>query len=76
MQDKKVSIKLKCLFCDCVLQGESDQELKSGDMCKCQNCGESNDYDALVDVAMEEGMIMAEEYAKTELDKILKKHLK
>jgi len=33
-----------------------EKDFQSGDMIKCQNCGESNDYDSLFDVAKEEGI--------------------
>lgn len=53
MEDKNFSITLKCLFCDCELEENSEKELISGDMINCQECGESNDYDALMEVASE-----------------------
>jgi len=49
MEDKNFSISLKCMFCDCALEGDTEQELSSGDMIKCQECDELNDYDALID---------------------------
>lgn len=49
MEDGNFTIELKCLFCDCHLEGDSDQEFSSGDLIKCQNCSELNDYDSLLD---------------------------
>lgn len=43
MEDKSFTVELKCLFCDCVLEGESKKEFSSGDMLECQNCHELND---------------------------------
>jgi len=64
------------LFCDCPLEGETDEEFKSGDLLKCQECSELNDYDALIDVASDEGKELATDYAKSEIEKMLKKAFK
>jgi hypothetical protein len=76
MENKKFEISLKCLFCDCSLQGGGEKEPQSGDMIKCQSCGELNDYDSVVDVAKEEGLKMAEKYAKDEIERMLKNAFK
>lgn len=76
MEDKSFSITLKCLFCDCDLEGDTEHELASGDMIKCQECSESNDYDALIEVATEEGEALVSEYAHSEIEKMLKKAFK
>ncbi len=72
MENKEFQINLKCLFCGCDLKGDTEKEVKSGDMLKCQECGELNDYDSLMDVAMEEGKAAAVDYAKDEISKMLK----
>lgn len=71
MTDKEFTIELICLFCDCVLQGDTDKEYSSGDLLQCQECNELNDYDSLIDVATEEGREKVEEYAQKEIDKML-----
>ncbi|MEZ8547362.1 MULTISPECIES: hypothetical protein [Vibrio] len=71
MKDKSFTVELKCLFCDCVLEGDTDIEYSSGDMLECQNCHEFNDYDALIDVAIEEGESLVAEYANKEIEKTL-----
>lgn len=76
MEDKTFTVSLKCLFCDCPLEGDTNKEYSSGDMLKCQNCEELNDYDALMDVAADEGESLVTNYANTEIDKMLKKHFK
>lgn len=76
MENKKITIPLKCLFCDCELKGDTEKEFSSGDMLECQECGELNDYDALIDVAVDEGKELAEKYAKEEIEKILKRGFK
>ncbi len=48
----------------------------SGDMLKCQNCQELNDYDALIDVATDEGKALGVSYINDEINKILKKVFK
>ena len=70
--DKSYSIELKCLFCDTTLKTEVEQEYQSGDMIKCSECGELNDYDSVLDVAKEKGV----ELVKDELEKELKSKLK
>lgn len=72
MEDKEFHITLKCLFCGCDLKGDTEKEFQSGDMLKCQECGELNDYDSLVEVAIEEGKASVADYANKEVAKMLK----
>lgn len=72
MEDKEFHITLKCLFCGCDLKGDTEKKYQSGDMLKCQECGELNDYDSLMEVAVEEGKASAVDYAKEEIAKMLK----
>ncbi|MFV8980676.1 hypothetical protein [Serratia fonticola] len=66
------SISLKCLFCGSVLQGPSDSEFQSGDLIKCSNCGEENDFDSLMEVAKEEGLEMAKNHVNDMFKKLFK----
>jgi hypothetical protein len=52
----KISITLACLFCGLPLEGPDDASYSSGDLIKCQKCGEENDYDSVIEVAKEKGM--------------------
>ena len=70
--DKNYSVEVECLFCDAALKVEVGKEYQSGDMIKCSECGELNDYDSLLDVAKEKGM----ELVKVELEKELKSKFK
>ncbi len=72
MEDKEFHIALKCLFCGCDLKGNTEKTYESGDMLKCQECDELNDYDSLVEVAVEEGKASAIDYTKEEISKMLK----
>ena len=45
-------------------------------MIKCQECGELNDYDALIELATEEGKEVVTEYTQSEIEKMLKKAFK
>ena len=76
MEDTTFTIELKCLFCDVVLQGDTDIELSSGDMIECQECNEKNDYDSLIQIAKEEGVEKVSKQTKSEIEKILKKAFK
>lgn len=71
MENKSFTVELKCLFCDCALEEDTNKEYSSGDMFECQNCHELNDYDALIDVAAEEGESLVAEYTKKEIEKTL-----
>jgi phage FluMu protein Com len=70
--DKNYSVEVKCLFCDTTLKTVDGQEYQSGDMIKCSECGEFNDYDSVLDVAKEQGL----ELVKGELEKELKSKFK
>lgn len=72
MDDKSFTVPLKCLFCDCPLEGDTEKEYVSGDMLKCQECEELNDYNALIDVAAEEGKAIVAGRLKSEVNKIAK----
>ena len=72
MEDQNISISLKCLFCDCALEGDAEQDFSSGDLIKCQECDELNDYDAVIELAKEEGTKIISEYAKSEIKKMFK----
>jgi DNA-directed RNA polymerase subunit RPC12/RpoP len=68
MTNKEFDISIKCLFCGSELKGDAEKEYKSGDMLKCQECSELNDYDSLIDVAIEEGKVAI----KNDVSKMLK----
>jgi hypothetical protein len=70
------SIDLKCFFCDSPLTGPEDKEYRSGDMIKCTECGELNDFDSLMDVAKEEAIGVVKSDAQKELNKTIKKLFK
>lgn len=70
------TITLKCFYCDCSLEGPKEQEYRSGDMIKCSECGELNDYDSLIDVAKEEAVSFVSSDVQKELDKTIKKLFK
>ena len=65
-------ISMECLFCSAVLTAPSDYEPKSGDQIKCQNCGRTNDYDSLMDVARKKRDDFGQEVLDNELEKIAK----
>lgn len=67
------SITLTCLFCDSPLQKEEDQEFQSGDLIKCKNCGQDNDYDSLIAIAKEKGIELVKSDVHDEIKKMLKK---
>ncbi|EKO3929276.1 hypothetical protein [Vibrio metschnikovii] len=76
MEDGNFTVELKCLFCDCPLEGDPDQEFSSGDLIKCQNCNELNDYDSLLDVAAEEGLTIVQAHLDDHLKKTFGKLFK
>lgn len=50
------NIEVVCLFCKAPLQSDENKNYASGDMIKCNACGELNDYDSVVEVAKEAGI--------------------
>jgi len=69
---KDFKIELKCLFCDSVLQGDTEKEYLSGDLIKCQNCNEENDYDSLITIVKEKAEVIAKKQAEEEIKKMFK----
>jgi len=76
MEDKTFTVELTCLFCDSVLQGDTEAEYVSGDMIKCQDCHELNDFDALIDVASEKGKKAVSDHVLNEVEASLKNMFK
>lgn len=66
-------ISLTCLFCDSALTGDADAKFNSGDMVKCQECGEDNDYDSVLAVAKEKGVAQIKKQLQSEIEKTLAK---
>ena len=67
------TITLLCVFCDASLQGEEDKEYQSGDLIKCNACGEYNDYDSVFEIAKEKGLKKVEDDVVAEISKIFSK---
>lgn len=73
MENKKFHIALKCLFCGCNLKkGDTEKTYHSGDLLKCQECGELNDYDSLLKVAVDEGKSAIVSHVRNEIKAMLK----
>tara|TARA_R110001583_G_scaffold158974_1_gene310812 strand:- start:377 stop:604 length:228 start_codon:yes stop_codon:yes gene_type:complete len=70
--DKHYTIEVVCLFCDSVLKVEEGKEYTSGDMIKCHECGEMNDFDSVLDIAKEKGVEMVKNEATKEIKAKLK----
>jgi hypothetical protein len=63
--DESYTIEVVCLFCDSALQAEEGKEHMSGDLIKCHECGELNDYDSALDIAKAKGVnVVKEEFSK------------
>lgn len=78
MEDKNFEIKLRCVFCgydkfDLPYEGYQPQD---GEQIICPNCGQSNDYSSLRQLAIKEGHEKIKEYAVGEIRKMLKKFKK
>ena len=73
---RQFSVTVVCLFCGSPLQEEEGKEFESGDMIKCSNCGELNDYDSVVDVAVEKGTEIVADEVMAEVSKTLGKAFK
>ncbi len=70
--DKTISVQLKCNFCQ-----SNDIKIIDDVNAECVLCGESNDLNAIRNIAKQKGHKMAEEYAqkimKDELNKMSRK---
>lgn len=63
--ESNYTITVTCLFCEAALKREKEKEFKSGDLIKCSECGEMNDYDAVLDIAKEKGIkVVKDEFEK------------
>lgn len=56
MKIPNIQVTLLCLFCKAPLQAKEGIKYSSGDLIKCSQCGEENDFDSLLGVAKEEGI--------------------
>ncbi len=68
-------VALKCLFCKSDLTGPEDAEFESGDLIKCNECGEENDFDSVLEVAKEKGLEQVTADVEAELENSLGKLL-
>lgn len=69
-------VTLVCLFCGVPLQGPEDAEYSSGDLIKCIQCNEENDYDSVFEVAKEKVTREATKAVQDQLNKTIKKLFK
>ena len=65
-----------CLFCDMPLQADENTAFNSGDMIKCESCGELNDYYSVVEVAKEKGIEQVKSQVQTEVTNVFNKLFK
>ncbi|MEA5489455.1 MULTISPECIES: hypothetical protein [Pseudanabaena] len=74
MNIPEISVNLKCLFCNSPVEKlkVKGTMLNSGDLFKCSQCGESNDYDSVLEVAKAEAKTMI----KSSIHEVLKKQFK
>lgn len=66
------TLSLTCLFCDTVLEGDTDREYKEGDFIKCQNCGMENEYSSLMKIVEEKAIRIAKNEVAQQLENIFK----
>jgi hypothetical protein len=67
------SVSLTCLFCSAILEGRQDATFKSGDLIPCSQCGESNDYDSVLEVAKEKAVAQVKDSLQAKLSTIFKR---
>jgi len=67
MDIKDFRITIRCLFCNSGIIVEEGKKYESGDMLKCIECGELNDFHSLINVAKEEGMKQLKEKVERQL---------
>ena len=69
--DDEFVIEVLCLFCHKPLKENEAVMLNSGDLIKCESCGELNDYDSVINIAKEKGVNEANKQIKKELDNMM-----
>jgi hypothetical protein len=60
-------IEIRCLFCEAALMVDKKKQYSSGDMLKCVECGELNDYDSVLVVAREKGIELVRKTVEKQL---------
>lgn len=65
--DKELSVDLLCLSCQQQLRGEKNKVYRSGDTIKCDSCGESNDYDQVIEAAQKAAIELIKARTKGDL---------
>jgi hypothetical protein len=73
MNNQNFSVAVVCLFCGCELQGKSDVAYQSGDLIKCAQCGEENDYDSVIEIAQEKGVKKVKDDLEKKLSGLFKR---
>lgn len=73
--DTETTIKLRCIFCgsQSFELPEEGYQPKHGEQILCSNCGRTNDYDSLLNVAKKNAKDWAEKQVQKELDDFAKK---
>lgn len=74
--DENMHITLRCLFCSQPLKAEEGAEFQSSDMIECSECGESNDYDSVFEVAKESALEEVKSQLQDDVKKKFGKHFK
>ena len=74
--DSEFKITALCLFCLAPLKAEQYVEFESGDLIKCNSCGELNNYDSVIEVAKDKGFQRIKSQVESKLKKTMKKLLK
>lgn len=75
MDDKTYEINFKCIFCgyDKFEIPHEKAFLKEEEQIKCPNCGNTNDYFLLRQIAIQEGQEKIKDYVNREIKKMFKK---
>lgn len=78
MEDKTFQIKLKCVFCgnDKFELPHENYQPKEGEQITCPNCGKTNDFTSLKELAIKEGREQITNYVTDEIKKMFKKFKK
>jgi len=78
VEDKTFRVNLKCVFCgnEKFKIPYKDYQPQEGEQIICPNCGKSNDFSSLRQLAIQEGREKIKSYATDEIQKLLKKFKK
>ena len=74
MSEKTYSACAICLFCGSVLQATDEEKPESGGLIHCNQCGQDNDHDSVMEIASDKVMEQLNEDIFSMAGDLFKRH--